>query len=88
VSQSMERAGREKGADEMSERTNAPVCPTHGLRMIDVRGAGHMHPDGSEHGCFTYGCPHVESWDYARGMAVRCAKESTVTIRCPEEKKK
>lgn len=70
---------------EVKNELRPPVCHIHGVSMIDIRGAGHMHPDGSEHGIFTYGCPHIDYWDYKKGQAVRCGVEKTITIKCPED---
>ena len=62
-----------------------PKCPIHNIPMIDIRGAGHMHPDGSEHGIFTYGYPFTEYWNHKKGIAVRCKRERTITLLCPDD---
>lgn len=63
-------------------------CSAHNLTLVDVRGAGHIHPDGSEHGVFTYGCPHLDYWTPGgkfRVKPLRCRYERTITKSCPEE---
>jgi len=72
-------------AETMSGR-KAPKCPIHGIPMVDVRGGGHMHPNGKSHGMFTMGCPYTYYLGFSSEGAVRCSKERTITIPCPDEK--
>ena len=64
---------------------NGLRCPTHGLLLVDIRGAGHTHPDGTEHGYFTVACPHMTYTGQGTSGFDRCSYERSVNAPCPED---